>query len=140
MALYVLQVPPNRTYTYDPDNDTLQIQKKDIMSYSEKERVLQMANLAAKRVHAPAHERPLYTAFMLRIAQTWLTYDAVWYLVIRCHTRRELRAEVSRACIDALQLGIKVYIIAHAFLFFVLRPSHVIIGLMIAYVSADVGD
>ena len=109
MALYVLQVPPNRTYTYDADNDVLQIQKKDIMSFSDNERILQMANLAAKRVHAPANERPLYTAFMLKIALTWPAYDSVMKLhVMTCHTRRELRAEVSKACTDALELGIRV--------------------------------
>jgi len=109
MALYVLQVPPNRTYTYDADNDVLQIQKKDIMSYSDNQRILHMANLAAQRVHVPANERPLYTAFMLRIALTWPTYDSVEFNVARIHhTRQELRAEVSKACIDALRLGIKV--------------------------------
>jgi hypothetical protein len=120
MALYVLKVPPNRTYTYDPDNDVLQIQKKDIMSFNDNERILQMANLAAKRVHAPANERPLYTAFMLKIALTWPSYDSVVIDIMRTHTRRELRAEVSKACKDALQLGIKVISRALSLLYF--RP------------------
>ena len=107
--MYSLQVPPsNKVFKYNSHTDTLSVNRKDILTFTNEQCALHLLNLAAKRSKASKRERPLYTAFMIRLAQRYPSYTAAFMSMQSVYSKREWRQEVYNLLDDVLQKKIKV--------------------------------
>src|SRR5579859_846618 len=106
--MYRLQLSSNKRFTYNSHNDTLYFQKRPISILCDDQRCLHLLNLASKRAKSPKRERPLYTAFMMKLAQSFGGYDAAVMALESVYSRKEGRMEVLQCFVDVLQQKIKV--------------------------------
>lgn len=106
--LYRLELSGSKSFTYSSREDTLFLQAKPITLLADDQRCLHLLNLASKRAKGPKKERPLFTAFMMKLAQTFAGYDAAVMALESVYSRKEERMEVLQCFVDVLQKKIKV--------------------------------
>jgi hypothetical protein len=106
--MYRLQLSPHKVFTYNSHIDTLHFQKKDGTALSNEQTTKYLVELVSKRQKAPRPERPLYTVFMMRLAQNYVCLRVALRCLEVVKGTRGDKAEVSDCLHDVWDKSIKV--------------------------------
>lgn len=126
--MYRLQLSPNKVFTYNSRLDTLHFQKKESTALSNEQITKYLVELVSKRRNALQTGRPLYTAFMMKVAQN---YDCL-RVALRClevvKGNRGDKVEVSECLHEVWDQKLKVRVVLGVRF----------LRLRVAYVSFDI--
>src|ERR1700726_1333227 len=105
--MYRLQLSPNKVFTYNSHLDTLQFQKKDSPALSNEQRTKHLVELVSRRQKVSRSERPLYTAFMMKLAQSYFSLRVALGSLEAVRGTAGDKAEVSECLQDVWGRNIK---------------------------------